>query len=120
VAKSVECDGPDLEQNPVVERLLAAENVAQQTAYFMGNRHPSELPSRKSPRLLPSPGNAANSFRRWFPTMHPIQTRTIGRAILLLALACSFVSVASAEWKERVLYSFQGDRDGASPTVQWY
>jgi uncharacterized repeat protein (TIGR03803 family) len=48
--------------------------------------------------------------------MHPLQMRTIGRLVLLLALACSFVPVASAEWKEKVLYSFQGVPDGATPT----
>ncbi|MGB6677596.1 MAG: choice-of-anchor tandem repeat GloVer-containing protein [Terriglobales bacterium] len=48
--------------------------------------------------------------------MHSIQTRTTGRLILLLALACSFVSVAATEWKEKVLYSFQGVPDGAVPT----
>jgi hypothetical protein len=42
--------------------------------------------------------------------------RTIGRLVLSLALACSFVAVASAEWKEKVLYSFQGVSDGAVPT----
>jgi hypothetical protein len=42
--------------------------------------------------------------------------RTIGRLVLLLALACSFVPVASAEWKEKVLYSFQGGtNDGFVP-----
>ena len=48
--------------------------------------------------------------------MHPIQMRTIGRLVLLLALASSLVPVASAEWKEKVLYSFQGAPDGAVPT----
>src|SRR5579863_9608032 len=47
--------------------------------------------------------------------MHPIQMRTIGRLVLLLALACSFVPVASAEWKEKVLYSFQGGENGSVP-----
>jgi uncharacterized repeat protein (TIGR03803 family) len=36
--------------------------------------------------------------------------------LLLCALVCTLVSVASAEWKEKVLYSFQGGtNDGASP-----
>jgi hypothetical protein len=48
--------------------------------------------------------------------MNPIQVRTTGRLILLLALGCSLVPVASAEWKEKVLYSFQGVPDGAVPT----
>jgi hypothetical protein len=48
--------------------------------------------------------------------MHLIQTRAIGRLILLLALFCFFASVASAEWKEKILYSFQGVSDGAIPT----
>ena len=48
--------------------------------------------------------------------MHPTQMRTIGRLVLLLALACSLVPVAVAEWKEKVLYTFQGVPDGATPT----
>ncbi len=48
--------------------------------------------------------------------MNPIQVRTIGRPILLLVFACSLASVASAEWKEKVLYSFQGVPDGSVPS----
>jgi hypothetical protein len=47
--------------------------------------------------------------------MHLIQVRTIGRLILLPVLACSLATGASAEWKEKVLYSFQGVPDGAVP-----
>ncbi|MGB6677404.1 MAG: choice-of-anchor tandem repeat GloVer-containing protein [Terriglobales bacterium] len=47
--------------------------------------------------------------------MNPTQVRAIGRPILLLVFACSLVSVASAEWDEKVLYSFQGVPDGSVP-----
>jgi uncharacterized repeat protein (TIGR03803 family) len=44
---------------------------------------------------------------------HKGQTRMATRLLLLLVLG--FTSVASAEWKEKVLYSFQGGMDGATP-----
>jgi uncharacterized repeat protein (TIGR03803 family) len=37
------------------------------------------------------------------------------RLVLLFALAFAFAASASAEWKEKVLYSFQGLPDGAYP-----
>src|SRR5271170_7477396 len=37
------------------------------------------------------------------------------RLTLLFTLVVALVSVASAEWKEKVLYSFQGGTDGATP-----
>lgn len=43
------------------------------------------------------------------------QIRTIGRFLVALALVCSFVSAASAQWNEQVLYSFQAGTDGATP-----
>jgi len=39
----------------------------------------------------------------------------INRTIFLVALACGLVSPASAQWKEQVLYSFQGGTDGSLP-----
>jgi hypothetical protein len=37
------------------------------------------------------------------------------RSLLFAALICLLASAASAEWKEKVLYSFQGGTDGAEP-----
>jgi len=41
--------------------------------------------------------------------------RLASGALLLFALVLLFASTASAEWKEKVLYSFQGGNDGAYP-----
>jgi hypothetical protein len=38
------------------------------------------------------------------------------RLLLLCTFACTLASTASVEWKEKVLYSFQGGTDGAVPT----
>jgi len=43
------------------------------------------------------------------------RSRLASGALLLFALVLLFASTASAEWKERVLYSFQGGNDGAYP-----
>jgi hypothetical protein len=49
--------------------------------------------------------------------MNPkVQIRLIRCLIVSVALLCSVLSAASAEWKERVLYSFQSIPDGAVPT----
>ena len=37
------------------------------------------------------------------------------RMFILAVMVCSIVSIASAEWKEKVLYSFQGGTDGSLP-----
>jgi hypothetical protein len=37
------------------------------------------------------------------------------RSVLLAAVVFSLISAASAQWKEQVLYSFQGGTDGAFP-----
>jgi hypothetical protein len=49
--------------------------------------------------------------------MNPkMRARLLGRVLLSLAVVCSLVSAASAEWKEKVLYSFQGGaNDGSVP-----
>ncbi|MGA8492873.1 MAG: choice-of-anchor tandem repeat GloVer-containing protein [Terriglobales bacterium] len=48
--------------------------------------------------------------------MNPkVQTRIIGHLIVLVVVVCSLASAASAEWKEKVLYSFQGGTDGQLP-----
>jgi uncharacterized repeat protein (TIGR03803 family) len=49
--------------------------------------------------------------------MNPkMRARLLGRVLLSLAVVCSLVSTASAEWKEKVLYSFQGGtNDGFVP-----
>jgi hypothetical protein len=46
---------------------------------------------------------------------HRVRSRWAGRLLLLLMLVLALVSTASAEWKEKVLYSFQGGTDGATP-----
>jgi len=109
-------EGPDFSRaaNPQIRFRPRRE---PRTAYFMDNHHPSELPSRKSAPLLPSPGNPANSVQRWFLAMNPnVQIRTIGHLLVLAVMVCSLISFASAEWKEKVLYSFQGGtNDGSVP-----
>jgi hypothetical protein len=63
------------------------------------------------------PGSTVNSVRRWFLAMNPkMRVRSLGRVLASLALICTVVSSAHAEWKEKVLYSFQGTPDGAVPT----
>ena len=86
----------------------------------MDNHQPTELPSRESAPPLPSPGGAPNSVRRWFLAMNPMnpkmRARLVRRVLLSLTVVCSLVSAASAEWKEKVLYSFQGGaNDGYFP-----
>jgi hypothetical protein len=41
--------------------------------------------------------------------------RLAARLLLLCALILALASVASAAWKEKVLYSFQGGSDGSTP-----
>jgi uncharacterized repeat protein (TIGR03803 family) len=43
------------------------------------------------------------------------RSRLATRPLLLFMLVLLFASTASAEWKEKVLYSFQGGMDGAYP-----
>jgi hypothetical protein len=48
--------------------------------------------------------------------MNPkVQIRKIGHLIVLAVMVCCLISFASAEWKEKVLYSFQGGTDGSLP-----
>src|ERR1700722_12447379 len=44
-----------------------------------------------------------------------LQVRMMVRMFALAVMVCSIVSIASAEWKEKVLYSFQGGTDGSLP-----
>ena len=48
--------------------------------------------------------------------MNPRQRlRNAGRSAAIVLMTVALASVASAEWKEKVLYSFQGGNDGQSP-----
>jgi hypothetical protein len=48
--------------------------------------------------------------------MNPRQRlRNAGRSAAIVLMTVALASVASAEWKEKVLYSFQGGSDGQSP-----
>ena len=48
--------------------------------------------------------------------MNPkVQIRIGGRFFVSLVIVCCLVSIASASWKEKVLYSFQGGADGSFP-----
>jgi hypothetical protein len=42
-------------------------------------------------------------------------SRLENRVMFLFVIVCVFASAATAEWKEQVLYSFQGGTDGAVP-----
>jgi hypothetical protein len=69
-------------------------------------------------RAVPAfpPGNAGNLVRRWFLAMNPhLHFRLPGILLASVVLSCALVSVASASWKEKVLYSFQSVPDGAAP-----
>src|SRR5277367_449262 len=65
--------------------------------------------------VLP-PGTLEAQFRRCFLAMTPkgyfhFATRCLGLCVVFVALA----SPAATKWKEKVLYSFQGGNDGATP-----
>ena len=45
------------------------------------------------------------------------RSRLANRPLLLIMLVLLFASTASASWKEKVLYSFQGGTDGATPAA---
>jgi hypothetical protein len=47
--------------------------------------------------------------------IHKDRSRLASGVLLLFALVLLFASTASAEWKEKVLYSFQGGNDGFDP-----
>lgn len=47
--------------------------------------------------------------------IHKKCSQSLIRVCLLLAVALTLVVPASAEWKEKVLYSFQGGADGSLP-----
>jgi uncharacterized repeat protein (TIGR03803 family) len=67
-------------------------------------------------RAVPAfpPARDAIQVRRLLPAMtHNPQVRLALSAICLILVA---VPTASAEWKEKVLYSFQGGSDGQTPT----
>jgi hypothetical protein len=51
-----------------------------------------------------------------FPAMSP-SLRITRHCILLAALVCSLIPAASAQWSEKVLYSFQGGTDAGSVPV---
>jgi uncharacterized repeat protein (TIGR03803 family) len=46
---------------------------------------------------------------------HKERSRQTTRPLLLVVLILTFASTASAEWNEKVLYSFQGGADGSFP-----
>ncbi len=46
---------------------------------------------------------------------HEVRSRLATRPLLLVMLVSLFASSALAEWKEKVLYSFQGGTDGSTP-----
>jgi uncharacterized repeat protein (TIGR03803 family) len=62
-----------------------------------------------------SAGNAGNSDGREFAVNRKSCPRLAIRKCLLLVIVLAFASVASAAWREKVLYSFQGLPDGATP-----
>jgi hypothetical protein len=52
----------------------------------------------------------------WLSAMKPkLRIWSIFHLLTSMTLLCSFASVASAEWHEKVLYSFEGGSDGAVP-----
>jgi hypothetical protein len=54
--------------------------------------------------------------RSWFPAMtHTMNSRFATRWLVLFVAVLVLTSTASAEWKEKVLYSFQGGSDGSTP-----
>jgi uncharacterized repeat protein (TIGR03803 family) len=66
-------------------------------------------------RVVFSPPGVGRS-RRLFPAVtHRESCSTAVRIGLLLTVALSLAVPASAEWKEKVLYSFQGGTDGSTP-----
>jgi len=52
---------------------------------------------------------------RWFPVMTHPKKAVLPSFLSLLVLICALSPHASASWKERVLYSFQGVPDGSLP-----
>ena len=81
------------------------------------NGHPRQpgVLSRRSTQLLVSPtGNVRDPLTLGFRSMNRNRKYRTVSAVLTLILAIA--SAASAEWKEKVLYSFQGGtNDGAVP-----
>src|SRR5262245_52642025 len=62
-----------------------------------------------------SPATVPIPFPHRFPAMNS-PARTVHRLTLLTAVICGLITSASAEWKEQVLYSFQGGtNDGSIP-----
>jgi hypothetical protein len=81
------------------------------------DRQPGVL-SRQSVRLFGSPtGNARNPLRIELLVMHRNRySRTVSYGLALFTVILTLGSVATAEWKEKVLYSFQGGtNDGSVP-----
>jgi hypothetical protein len=68
-------------------------------------------------RAVPAPGTPESQVRRSFlPMNHKERFRLTTRLLPLFMLVVVFASTASAEWKEKVLYSFQGGTsDGSTP-----
>jgi hypothetical protein len=52
---------------------------------------------------------------RWFPVMTHPKKAVLPSFLSLLVVICALSPHASASWKERVLYSFQGVPDGSLP-----
>src|SRR4030088_2350224 len=74
--------------------------------------------SRQSDRLFgPPTGNAGHPPGTRFLAMNPNRhTPAVRRLLALFAITLALASAASAEWKEKVLYSFQGgSKDGSAP-----
>ena len=61
-----------------------------------------------------SPGDLRSAWIGWFAMDRNRYSRVVGRLLTLFAFALALANSASAEWKEKVLYSFQGGTDGAT------
>ena len=53
--------------------------------------------------------------RSFLAVTHKERSHSAARLLLLLMLVFALAPTASAEWREKVLYSFQGGTDGATP-----
>jgi hypothetical protein len=84
--------------------------------YLMDEGERWGIISWRSLQLLSSPATLRIPFGGWFLVMNPKgQMRIISRWFFSVAMVCCLASAASAEWKEQVLYSFQGGTNGAVP-----
>jgi uncharacterized repeat protein (TIGR03803 family) len=64
-------------------------------------------------RVVPAPGTLESHCGRSFPML--CKKSSLACYSLLFIVFLGFASPASAEWKEKVLYNFQGVPDGATP-----